>query len=164
MSEFLSLQEVTEHSSEIYYLLYFFSQSQNEQWNQVPDDFTPCWVDVHHCNAETPILFLALVFSGIFGVMYPYPYKFSDEFLDFINCEIFGLLDSWMIDSGCYEYVFTKRPENSEHGHFGADRIWVVLSRLCKIALNYDDWEKYSIKQLSFEHFVEKYATDYDPL
>ncbi len=83
-----------------------------------------------------------------------------------MNCEINGLLDSWMTDAIGYEHIFTKRPEDLRHGVdgiYGADQIWVVLSRLCKIALDYDDWEKYPTNKLSFEHFVEKYATEYDP-
>jgi hypothetical protein len=168
LSKFLSSPEITEHVSELLYLLEFFSKTRNEQWADLPDDFSPCWVDLTHGNAETPVLFLAMVCSSLINSCnsYPYCHRFSDDLRAFMNCEIYGLLDSWMINAIGYEHIFTKRPEDLMHGAdgiYGADRIWVVLSRLCKIALDYDDWEKYPTNKLSFEHFVEKYATEYDP-
>jgi hypothetical protein len=168
LSKFLSSPEITEHVSELLYLLEFFSKTRYEQWADLPDDFAPCWVDIHHGNADTPILFLAMVCSCLIRhcSLYPYCHRFNDELRAFMNCEIHGLLDSWMIDVICNDHIFTKRPEDLAYGDdgiSGADRIWVVLSRLCKIALDYDDWRKYPTNKLSFEHFVEKYATEYDP-
>jgi hypothetical protein len=168
LSKFLSSPEITEHVSELLYLLEFFSKTRYEQWADLPDDFAPCWVDIYHGNAETPVLFLVMVFSSLIYVshLYPYCHRFSDDLCAFLSCEIDGLLDSWMINAIGYEHIFTKRPEDLADGNdgiSGADRIWVVLSRLCKIALDYDDWEKYPTDKLSFEHFVEKYAAEYDP-
>ncbi len=65
LSKFLSSAEITEHVSELLYLLEFFSKTRHEQWDDLPDDFAPCWVDLTHGNAETPVLFLELVCSSL---------------------------------------------------------------------------------------------------
>jgi hypothetical protein len=92
LSKFLSSPEITEHVSELLYLLEFFSKTRYEQWADLPDDFAPCWVDIYHGNAETPVLFLVMVFSSLIYVshLYPYCHRFSDDLCAFLSCEIDG--------------------------------------------------------------------------
>lgn len=45
-----------------------------------------------------------------------------------------------------------------------ASKIWLVLSRLCEISLSYEDFNKYHINELSFEYFLNKYTSPYDPV
>jgi hypothetical protein len=94
LSKFLSSPEITEHVSELLYLLEFFSKTRYEQWADLPDDFAPCWVDIHHGNADTPVLFLVMVCSCLVRhcSLYPYCHRFNDELRTFMNCEIHGLL------------------------------------------------------------------------
>lgn len=43
-------------------------------------------------------------------------------------------------------------------------KIWLVLARLCQIALSFEDWSRYEIQELSFEYFVENHSYPYDPV
>jgi hypothetical protein len=45
-----------------------------------------------------------------------------------------------------------------------ASKIWLILSRLCKISLSYEDFSEYYINELSFEYFLNKYTSPYDPV
>lgn len=75
--------------------------------------------------------------------------------------EIRALLDDWILAIPNYDFIFLKR---SEDEITNTDRIWLILSRLCKIALSYEDWDKYQINGLSFEYFVENYTRPYAPV
>ncbi len=156
--------EIIEHTSEIFYLLNFFSQTQQEQWNRVPDDFPPRWVELGNvqCNADSSILFLTLIFFGriYLNPLETYCYTFNEK-MKCILYEILALLDDWILAIPNYDFIFLKR---SEDEIMNPDRIWLILSRLCKIALGYEDWEKYQINELSFEDFVEEYTHPYDPI
>jgi hypothetical protein len=155
--------ETTEHISEIFYLLNFFSQTQVEQWDQVPDNFSPAWVEVGgiQCNADSSILFMTLMLSGriYLNSLEPHIYTFNEK-MKSILYEIVGLLDDWIINTQ-YDFIFFKRTEDEI---MNPDRVWLILSRLCKIALGHEDWKKYQIKELSFEYFVEKYTYPYEPI
>jgi hypothetical protein len=80
--------------------------------------------------------------------------------MESILCEITALLDDWILNT-YYDFIFLKRPEDEI---MNPDRIWLILSRLCKIALSCEDWDKYQVNELSFEYFVEKYTYPYDPV
>jgi hypothetical protein len=152
--------EEIEHVSEIFYLLNFFSQTQQQQWNQVPDDFPPKWVEIGsiHCNVDNSIYFLACVFIGRIDLITFFT-SLNEETKNILHYEIKGLLDYWMTEF--YSFIFLKR-EESELSDI--DNIWLILSRLSKIALSYEDWDKYKINELSFAYFVEKYTRPYDPI
>jgi hypothetical protein len=155
--------EIIEHVSEVFYLLNFFSKTQLQQWAQVPSEFSPVWVELGaiHCNTDSSIHFLTLIFSGRIDLNLVEPYIFIfNETIKLIFYEISGLLDDWILNT-YYDFVFLKR---SEDEIMNPDRIWLVLSRLCKIALSYEDWGKYQINELSFEYFVKKYTHPYDPI
>ena len=155
------LPEIKEHISEVFYLLNFFSQPQLEQWGKVPDAFFPSWVDMSHRNADSPILFLTLILSSRIDLNLVEPYIFIfNEKIKLIFYEISGLLDNWILDTP-HDFIFLKRQEDEI---MDTDRIWLILSRLCKIALSYEEWDKYQINELSFKYFVDKYAHPYDPI
>lgn len=162
--ELFRSSEIIEHTSEIFYLLNFFSQTQQEQWKRVPDDFPPRWVELGsiHCNADSSIFFLTLIFDGRIELqpLEPYCYIFNEE-MRCILYEIHALLYDWILAIPNYDFIFLKR---SEDEIMDTDRIWLILSRLCKIALSYEDWNKYQINELSFDYFVEKYTRPYDPI
>lgn len=162
-SKFLKSSEITEHISEIYYLLNFFSQTQLEQWKQVPDYFPRIWVELGsiQCNADSSILFLTLILSGRVDLNFvdPFCYAFNEEMKSILH-EIDALLEDWILNT-YYDSIFLKRPEDEI---MNPDRIWLILSRLCKIALSCEDWDKYQVNELSFEYFVEKYTYPYDPV
>lgn len=159
--DFFRLPEIKEHTSEVSYLLIFFSRSQLEQWEKVPDDFLPSWVDMSHRNADSPILFLTLMLSSRIDLNLVDPYIFTfNKKTKLIFYEISGLLDNWILQTH-HDFIFFKRQEDEIMDN---DRIWLILSRLCKIALSYEDWNRYEIDELSFDYFVKRYTSPYDPI
>lgn len=165
LSNFFKSPEIAEHISEMFYLLNFFSKTQLQQWAAVPDDFPPAWVELGgiQCNADGAIFFITLVLSGRININFvePYCHIFDDQKMISILHEIGALLTDWIIDHPYHDFIFSKRPENEI---MNPDRIWLILSRLCKIALSFENWDKYQINELSFEYFQEKYTYPYDPL
>lgn len=153
-------QEETEHISEIFYFLNFFSQTQLEQWSQVPEFFSPVWVEIGciHCNVDNSIRFFTYVFIGRIDLI-PLFSVLNKKTKNILHDEIKVLLDYWMTEF--YDFIFLKREELELSD---IDKIWLILSRLCKIALSYEDWKKYPINELSFEYFLEKYTHPYDPI
>jgi hypothetical protein len=93
----------------------------------------------------------------------PYFYIFNtfEEELQCIFYEIEALLNDWILAIPNSNFIFLKRSDDEIMNH---DRIWLILSRLCKIALSYKDWDKYQMNELSFEYFVQKYTRPYDPI
>jgi hypothetical protein len=165
-SELFSFSEVAEHVSEIFYLLNFFSQTQLQQWEGVPDKFTPAWVEIGsiQCNTDNSIHFLALILSGriyLNGFLNIDDSPFCEKMRNLLFYEIGGLLDDWILAICNIDFIFLKRPENEIMDN---DRIWLIVSRLCKIALSYEDWNQYEIDELSFDYFVKKYTSPYDPV
>jgi hypothetical protein len=164
-SNFFKNPEIAEHTSEMFYLLNFFSKTQLQQWAAVPDDFPPAWVELGgiQCNADRSILFLTLILSGriYMNFVEPYRYIFNEEKMISILCEIYALLTDWILNHPDYDFIFSKRPDDEI---MNPDRIWLILSRLCKIALSFENWDEYHINELSFEYFQEKYTHTYDPL
>jgi hypothetical protein len=154
--------EVTKYISEMFYLLNFFAKPQLEQWNQVPIDIEPVWVEHSgiQCNVHSSIHFMSLMLSGSIDLNGVYRRVLNEKLSYFLCSEIGGLLDDWILNTN-YE-IFSRR-ENDEFIS-GPDRIWLILSRLCKIALTYDDWKEYQIDELSFGYFIEKYTYPYDPI
>jgi hypothetical protein len=151
--------EAKEHISEMFYLLNFFALTQLEQWENIPDEFTPAWVEMNgscHCNVRDPILFLSLALVGQIESVFSFNI-FEEETKNVLFYELKTLLD-WMNNS-FFDFIFLKRPESELSD---IDRIWLVVSRMCKIASNYENWDRYEIENLSFEHFVKKYAYPYD--
>jgi hypothetical protein len=156
-SDRYKLPEVKSHISEIFYLLNFFTFTQLEQWKNVPDDFTPAWVEMNgscQCNVRDPILFLSLALAGQLESVFSFNI-FEEDTRNILFYELRTLLE-WMHNS---DVTFFKRSELELTDY---DRMWLIVSRLCKIALSYENWEKYQIQDLSFEDFVKKYAYPYD--
>ncbi|MEL4897495.1 hypothetical protein [Crocosphaera sp. Alani8] len=159
MSPQFSREEI-EHISEIFYLLNFFSQTQLEQWSQVPESFPPIWVETGciHCNVDNSIRFFTYVFIGRIDLI-PLFSVLNKKTKNILHDEIKVLLDYWMTEF--YDFIFLKREELELSD---IDKIWLILSRLCKIALSYEDWKRYPINELSFEYFLAKYTHPYDPI
>jgi hypothetical protein len=157
--------ENIENISEIFYLLTFFSKTPREQWNIVPKDFAPAWVETahFHCNIYSPILFLTAMLSHVLEDMIfeNRNYNFNKDTIKLFQEEIYPLLSEWIIKA--YDYNNDLIFENEEEAT-KSSKIWLVLKRLCLIALSYEDWDKYQANELSFDYFLGKYAYPYDPL
>jgi hypothetical protein len=153
----LKHSDYTENTFEIYYLLHFFSQTILEQWQNVPVCFPACWlrIDSIQCNVYSPIYFLSCVFIGCIESI-DTSQGLSECTTSILQDEIKTLLDSWMTE---YNDSIFEKEESSN-----ASKIWLVLSRLCKIVLSSKDWKEYEINKLSFAHFVDKYTSEYDPV
>jgi hypothetical protein len=163
--------ENLENISEMFYLLNFFSKSPREQWSIMPENFVPVWVETYHfhCNIYSSILFLACMLAesideGFFVNTYMCTYNrqnFDRNIVSILEDEIYPLLVEWIFKAYSYnnDSIFEKEEEITE-----PSKIWLVLSRLCQIALSFEDWSKYEINELSFEHFVEKHSYPYDPV
>jgi hypothetical protein len=148
----------TESISEIFYLLNFFSNTRSEQWNLVPHYFPPAWVRTAscECNVYNSIYFLSCIFAGSIEDTFPTFYDLENDFSAILQDEIKPLIDDWMTQ---YNDSIFEMEEVSN-----ASKIWLVLSRLCKISLSYEDFNKYHINELSFEYFLNKYTSPYDPV
>lgn len=150
--------ENIENISEIFYLLTFFSKTTSEQWSIVPHYFPPVWVRnlSTECNIYNSIYFLSCIFIGSIEDMNSTLWELKSEMVDILKNEIGPLLNDWMTE---YNDAIFEKEEMSD-----ASKIWLVLSRLCKIVLSSEDWNKYPIKELSFEYFLSKYTSPYDPV
>jgi hypothetical protein len=150
--------EAKEHISEMFYLLNFFALTQLEQWENIPDDFTPAWVEMNgscQCNIYDPITFLTLALVGQCESVF-YFNILEEESKNVLFYELKTLLDL-MYES--LSHLFPKRSESELSDY---DRIWLVVSRMCKIALSCENWGKYQIQNLSFDYFIQKYAYPHD--
>jgi hypothetical protein len=151
----------TECVQEIFYLLNFFSKSYEIQWDTVPKNFTPVWIEIGmvQCNVSTPIDFLICMLTGSIESMEVIQgkYQFNDNTIDILVNEVYSLVEYWIIP--CIEFILS-----TETMYYDKLKIWLILSRLCKITLSYENWEKYQLNDLSFEHFLEKYAYPYDSI
>ncbi|OCQ89486.1 hypothetical protein BCD64_26410 [Nostoc sp. MBR 210] len=145
--------------SELFYLLNFFSQIPGEQWDAVPKDFAPVWVETFsiHCNVYNPIFFLTCMLMRIIEEMLYNSYGFKEETIRILEDEIHSLLAFWITE---YNNIIFEE----EGGITGPGQIWLVLARLCQIALSFEDWSRYEIQKLSFEYFVENHSYPYDPV
>jgi hypothetical protein len=152
----------SDNVSEIFYLLNFFSKESSEQWCLVPDSFSPVWVETYEvqCNVYSPILFLVCMLMRSVEEMMEKSYFLNEGVMGILIDEIYPILAYWMIDAyGCRDFVFEKDSETT-----GSGKIWIVLRRLCKIALSLENWSEHEIQGLSFNYFVEKYSYPYDPV
>jgi hypothetical protein len=155
--------------SEIFYLLHFFSKTPSEQWDVVPNDFVPIRIETFsiQCTIYNQVLFLTCIFVRSVEKMLYENCNFESDTFDILIEEIYPLINSWMLPyyfyqknfGQDYESIFEKEEEISER-----NKIWLVLRKLCQIALSFEDWSKYEIKELSFEYFVENHSYPYDPL
>jgi hypothetical protein len=148
----------TENMFELFYLLHFFSQTRLEQWQNVPISFPPIWARIGsiECNVYNPIYFLSCVFIGCIEESVDISWWGSDDAASILRDEIKPLLDNWMTEYN--DSIFEKEEISN------ANKIWLILSRLCKIVLSSKDWKECEINKLSFAHFVEKYTSEYDPV
>jgi hypothetical protein len=157
--------ENIEKISEIFYLLTFFSKTPTEQWDIAPKNFAPVWVETthFHCNIYSPILFLTGMLANLleYIIFEDRHYNFNKDTIKLFQEEIYPLLVEWILKA--YDYnnnlIFENQEEITE-----SSKIWLVLKRLCQIALSYEDWDKYQINELSFDYFLGKYTYPYDPL
>jgi hypothetical protein len=141
-------------AQEINYLLRFFSQPQEVQWQQVPDRIAPVWVDTGGVEAATehPIRLLSLI---LYARLNRGPRDFDDGAFAILD-EIRVLIGDWMLESP-YDVIFTKRQEPDQ-----LDLIWRILSRLCSIALSYQSVAKFSAEGISLRYMLEKYTHPID--
>jgi hypothetical protein len=148
----------TENISEIFYLLNFFSKTRSEQWSLVPHYFPPAWVRTasSECNVYNSIYFLSCILSGGIEDAFPASYDLNNDFSAILQDEIKPLIDNWMTQ---YDDSIFEMEDVSN-----ASKIWLILSRLCKISLSYEDFSEYCINELSFEYFLNKYTSPYDPV
>jgi hypothetical protein len=148
--------ELQEHISEIYYFLNFFAQTQLKRLEQVPADFVPCWIEPPeiHCNVHSSIQFLCFIFIGRINCISSLP-SFNQTLENILFDEILVLMNM-MTDYLAWDLLFRQQENLYPHN------VWLVVSRLCKIALSFEDWSKYQIDELSFEYFVDKYAYPFD--
>jgi hypothetical protein len=163
------LPESTENISEIFYLLNLFAKVPSEQWDLVPDVFTPVWVETCsvQCNIHNPIFFMTCMFLRSTEEMFGENYGFSQTTIEILEDEIHPLIDRWMIgDYFCRQsydrdndFIFEKEEKMTE-----PSKIWLVLKRLCQIVLSLEDWSKYELRELSFRYFVETHSYPYDPV
>jgi hypothetical protein len=161
--------ESAENISEIFYLINFFSKVPSEQWNSVPDTFTPVWVETYsvQCNIHNQILFLTCMFLKNIEETLWEKHGFNQSTVEVLVNEIHPLIDCWVLGDYFYrqahdynsDFIFEKEEEITE-----PSKIWLVLKRLCQIVLNLEDWSNYEIRELSFRHFVEKHSHPYDPV
>ncbi|MBV6626751.1 MAG: hypothetical protein KI793_28070 [Rivularia sp. (in: Bacteria)] len=149
--------ENSNNISELFYLLNFFSKTFTEQWDAVPKEFTPVWVETYsvHCNVYNPIFFLTCMLMRSIEEMLCKSYGFKEETVLILEYEIHSLLDFWITE---YNYIIFEK----EGGITGSGGIWLVLARLCKIALSYENWSIYKVQKLSFDYFLEKHSHAYD--
>jgi hypothetical protein len=148
--------ELREHISEIYCFLNFFAQTQLERLEQIPIEFAPCWVEVPeiYCNVHTSIQFLLFVFIGRINSIGFLP-SFNEKLENILFDEILVLMNL-MTDYLDWNHLFKQQDNLYPHN------IWLVVSRLCKIALSFEDWSKYQLDELSFEYFIDRYAYPFD--
>lgn len=151
--------EDSRNISEVFYLLNFFSKITEEQWEAVPKEFTPVWVETFsvHCNVYNPIFFLTCMLMRSIEEMLYKSYGFKEETVLILEDEIHSLLDFWITEYN--DIIFEK-----DGAITGSGKIWLVLARLCQIALSFEDWNRYEIQELSFEYFVENHSYPYDPV
>jgi hypothetical protein len=149
--------ELREHISEIYYFLNFFAQTQLERLEQVPVEFVPCWIEVPeiYCNVHSATQFLCFIFIGRINCIGLLP-SFNEKLENILFDEIFALMD---LMTNYLDWNLLFRQQENLYPH----NVWLVISRLCKIALSFEDWSKYQIDELSFEYFIDKYAYPFDP-
>jgi hypothetical protein len=150
-----------EDISELFYLLNFFSKPYVEQWERMPDRFEPVWIDGDscHCNVYSPIFFLLCIFADSVGSV-DKSFRLNQETVNILEDEVYTLVEYWMLDRSNDE-LFSRGNEDLFIGR-SQIKIWLLLSRLCKLALSYEDLGKYQLRDLSFEHFLEKYAYPFD--
>jgi hypothetical protein len=86
-------------------------------------------------------------------------YDFQEKTIMILEDEIHPLICYWILEECDKDYIFEKQEEITEAG-----KIWLILRRLCQTALSFENWSKYEIKELSFDHFLENYSYPYDPL
>ena len=157
--------EKIENISEIFYLLTFFSKPPKEQWNSVPKNFDPIWVETahFHCNIYSPILFLTAMLAHILEdiILEDRYYNFNKDTTKLFQEEIYPLVVEWILKAYDYnnDLIFENEQETTD-----SSKIWLVLKRICQIALSHEDWEKYQTNELSFDYFLDKYTYPYDPL
>ena len=137
---------------EIHFLMRFFSQSQAEQWKQVPDEFPEIIFDrsPYYTKTNEPIKFLSLVLTYLTEGIGAHREIGRD--LAEILFEAYVLLSDFMIES-YRDVVFTKRDEPEQ-----LDYVWRTFGRICREALMFDELTQFETAGIDFDYFVEKYA------
>ena len=135
---------------ELKFLIKFFSQTQREQWEQVPDEIPKVWVSTGDvdCPSDVPIRILALLF---FSHLSGHGLVLEENTIDVLD-EIRVLLEWYMLESNRDE-IFTKRDESNN-----LDYIWRTLARLCKLALQDVSLRKINSGGITFASLLEKYT------
>jgi hypothetical protein len=100
--------------------------------------------------------FLCFIFIGRLNSAYCFP-SCNKELQSILFYEILALID--LITEYLESHLrFVKQQDLYPHN------AWLVVSRLCKIALSFEDWSKYEIDELSFDYFLNKYGYPFDPI
>lgn len=144
-------------TAELKYLLRFFSQLREAQWEQLPASFAPVWISTGpvdtHANQPLKILSLML-FSHVESI----PEEFEDAY------DILGelrVLLFWMIELGFDSVFDTTDAEDFEYGSYSP--IWKIVRRLCRLALECPSVQRCEEGALSFAYFVQTYCSLMSP-
>jgi hypothetical protein len=137
--------------NEIHYLMRFFTQSQTDQWKQVPDEFPEIIFDVgtYYTKTKEPIEFLSLVLVNLTENAGGY---FDNENLAEVLFESYVLLNDFMLESN-RDIIFTKRNEPEQ-----LDYIWKTFIRICEQSLKFESLTRFDITGIDLNYFVGKYG------
>lgn len=144
-------------TSELKYLLRFFSQPREAQWEQLPASFAPVWVSTGHVDtdANQPLKVLGLIlYSHLNGA----PKEFEDAYN--ILDDLRAVLD-WMTERGKDSEFDNTDAEAFEANSY--NNIWKVVRRLCRLALECPSVQQCEEGSLSFADFVRTYCSPVSP-
>ncbi|BAB76780.1 hypothetical protein ACN23B_25500 [Anabaena sp. FACHB-709] len=94
--------------SEIFYLLNVFSKTSLEQWDVVPNNFIPVWVETYsiQCNIHNPILFLICMLLRSLEETFLKNYGFNQTTVNILENEIYPLVNYWFIGDYFYRKAY----------------------------------------------------------
>jgi hypothetical protein len=144
--------EQMNEAAEVKYLLKFFSQPREAQWEQIPAFLAPVWVSTGpvDTHANQPLKVLGLI---LYSHVESIPEEFEDAY------DILGELRVilfWMIELGHDEVFDTTDAEDFEYGSYSP--IWKVVRRLCRLALECPSVQRCEEGSLSFAYFLQTYC------
>lgn len=142
-------------STEVKWLLKFFSQPFDRQRSSLPQSIPRVWVQVGEadCDSESPADVLAVVLTETMwrtGEI-PEDHPRRDELIE-IFTEIWVLLTHVMFDPRNARLF--KPAEELDQIYV----LWGILGRLCAAALEHPIVESWEDADLSLEHFLERYT------
>lgn len=144
-------------AAEVKYLLQFFAQSQEDQWEQIPQSLSLVWVETGPVDAPTdkPLKILVLI-------LYSHFYTCPDEFTDAYDLmEEIRVVFEWMTELGKYDLFDNTNAEEFALNSYNL--IWKVVRRLCLLTLDCPSVQQYEGELLSFEYFMQTYCSPISP-